>query len=161
MNLHIQTSIFGKLVRLLSHNKYFKYPDEIDPSLWKEAIQNQAAGETAEIGQSSEDSTKHGQSGSHSVHNDQALNGVSTGNVLLVAWYIPDDPEVCAELSYPIVHEMYFLNHCVDANPEPSKLAQRPEAYDRFSNVRAQLCRLHRELDICSRRARSHEGVWC
>ncbi|KAG6354495.1 hypothetical protein INS49_004512 [Diaporthe citri] len=39
MKLHMQSTIFGQLVRWVSRNGTFKYPDEIDLSLWKSAVQ--------------------------------------------------------------------------------------------------------------------------
>ncbi|KAF4964023.1 hypothetical protein FSARC_8021 [Fusarium sarcochroum] len=42
MQLHIESTIFGQLVRLLSDHKVFQYPDEINPSLWQKAVQQAA-----------------------------------------------------------------------------------------------------------------------
>lgn len=44
--------MFGRLVRLLSSGEAFQYPDEIDPSLWKKAVQQDI---TPENSQSSND----------------------------------------------------------------------------------------------------------
>ena len=87
--------MFGQLVRLLSKGKALQYPDEIDPSLWKMAVQH----DTPEHPQNSSDSTgdeeqKTECDGSISPERQILDERIGSQNVLLVGWYGPDDPEV-------------------------------------------------------------------
>lgn len=43
-------SAFGQIVRLASGNKYFQYPDEKNPELWKQAIDEKKSGYLAHHG---------------------------------------------------------------------------------------------------------------
>jgi hypothetical protein len=42
MNDHFRDTVFGQAVRLLSGNRLLKFPDELDPTLWKQCIQRDA-----------------------------------------------------------------------------------------------------------------------
>ncbi|KAK8068657.1 MFS general substrate transporter [Apiospora saccharicola] len=88
-SLHLQSTMFGQLMRLASGNRLFKYPDEIDPSLWKQAVQ---PNESVQSDQSREPSTPSNKEDlpdhvSPNEHPD------GSGDVVLVDWYGPDDPE--------------------------------------------------------------------
>lgn len=89
MAFRFHTTTFGQLVRLLSGNKVFQYPDEIDPLLWKRFLR--------------QDAFKH-MNGSHNGSNKmEAMEDGAPENtvlhdgeqeILLVEWYGLDDPEV-------------------------------------------------------------------
>ena len=71
-----QTAVFGQLVRWMSRGKAFRYPDEIDASLWEKAA-------TPDASRASSD--------------EEAQDGSPGGSdVLVVGWYGPGDPEVRA-----------------------------------------------------------------
>jgi hypothetical protein len=82
MKLHIQSTIFGQLVRLVSCNKIFRYPDEIDPSLWQKAVER--------------DNSQHLQQRTEKIAHvdkqEQEIGGSS--EALVITWYGPEDPEV-------------------------------------------------------------------
>ncbi|UKZ53521.1 hypothetical protein TrVGV298_007313 [Trichoderma virens] len=89
MAFQFHTTTFGQLVRFISGNKLFKYPDEVDPSLWKR-FRRQDASEHAD------------RSCRGPIKNEANENGVLPNTVvihngdkeiLLVEWYGPDDPE--------------------------------------------------------------------
>jgi DHA1 family multidrug resistance protein-like MFS transporter len=73
MELHLESTIFGQLVRLLSRGKLLRYPDEIDPSLWEKAVSRDSPDNSNGEREKEEDDGR---------------------SVLLVGWYGPDDPEV-------------------------------------------------------------------
>ncbi|KAF3059852.1 Caffeine resistance protein 5 [Daldinia childiae] len=88
MATQIRDTQFGHLVRFLSRNKVFRYPDEIDPSLWKRPLQGDT--DPAPILPAEQANETHGvdkQSPNtpHVGENDQEFN--------LIDWYGPDDPE--------------------------------------------------------------------
>ncbi|KAK6852223.1 major facilitator superfamily domain-containing protein [Apiospora arundinis] len=86
MALHLQTTIFGQLVRLISHGRRFQYPDERDPALWKGAVQENGSARA----KSEERNDARLTVGSHDP--DFKTNGYENG-VLIIGWYGPDDPE--------------------------------------------------------------------
>lgn len=93
MASRFNSTIFGQLLRLLSGNRLFQYSDEIDPSLWKTAIQPGTA-QASLLGEGIDSAEK---ADSHivglrndGIEHDQAI--------LLVYWYSSDDPEVCPAL---------------------------------------------------------------
>ncbi|KAL4954121.1 major facilitator superfamily domain-containing protein [Aspergillus filifer] len=67
-----QSTVFGQLVRLLSGNRFPKYPDEIDPSLWLRSCQQDAIA---------------------SMKSPENLEKGNEPDVLVVGWNGPDDPE--------------------------------------------------------------------
>lgn len=103
----MQSAIFGQLVRRVSRNGMFKYPDEINPTLWKSAVQRRLSQELQQSDQAQEPERISGQiDGSEKrMHEGEALNEdvekiansalPSDGHdgVLVVGWYGPDDPE--------------------------------------------------------------------
>ncbi|KAI1322376.1 major facilitator superfamily domain-containing protein [Xylariaceae sp. FL0255] len=111
MELHIESTIFGQLVRLVLGKKYgFQYPDEIDPSLWKVAV-------------SQHDSALHEDSKEDAML-DKAERGTRLQNaaddrlnILVVGWYGPDDPENPqnwpSALKHLVAFEMCILNFAV------------------------------------------------
>lgn len=106
MAWRLHTSVFGQILRLVSKNKLFRYPDEIDPALWKKAILQ----DTMEYGQertsnaisaSSRDDEEKNSSAQRSTTQDDhytvssiAKDLNSNHETLLVGWYGSDDPEV-------------------------------------------------------------------
>lgn len=111
MSLRFQTTTFSRLVRAISRGTKLRYPDEIDPSLWKVAIGRHTL----------DDQLKHTQgtspNGSASIDSD-VVEGVpdkelsasemdgeawkkekseSDRSVVIVDWYGPDDPEVSGQ----------------------------------------------------------------
>lgn len=107
MEFHMQSAIFGQLVRWMSRNGMFKYPDEIDPSLWKSAVQRNSSQELQQSCQSRgperisgqidrpEGRIQKGEALSQDVEKDAQSTLPSDGHdgVLVVGWYGPDDPE--------------------------------------------------------------------
>lgn len=85
-----RTTAFGQLVRLVSRGRLFRYPDEVDPSLWKKAIEQDIVSHSTSPGElsgpekniASQDVVLQGES------------GMQNQSVLLVGWYGDDDPEV-------------------------------------------------------------------
>lgn len=98
---------FSTLVRLVSGKKLFRFPDEINPSLWKKSIQTQApidspTSSTEGVETSLPQATLQGL---HDVRDKEidnlplpldAINHtVEDGkDIFLIDWYGPDDPEV-------------------------------------------------------------------
>ncbi|TVY91629.1 Caffeine resistance protein [Lachnellula willkommii] len=123
MAWHLQGTIFGQAMRLVSGNKFFRYPDEIDPSLWKKAIQNDTPDETPEqSGVVAADSEKgmDREAQSSSSQNQELQDDtekVSKKDVLLVGWYGPHDPENPqnwpVSLRHTIIAQMCLLNFSV------------------------------------------------
>ncbi|KAK8117412.1 uncharacterized protein PG998_005693 [Apiospora kogelbergensis] len=111
MTLHLHTTAFGQLVRLVSRRRIFQYPDERNPALWKDAVQ--------ETGPALVDATE-GQS-----HDAAALGSHGPGSktahdehkVLIVGWYGPDDPENPQNwpvgLKHSIAFQLCLLNFAV------------------------------------------------
>lgn len=80
MATQFRDTAFGRLVRLASSNRLLRYPDEIDPTLWKRFLPSEKAN-----GLSAEASTADG------TIRDLVEGGM---DIYLVDWYGPDDPEV-------------------------------------------------------------------
>lgn len=89
MAFRFHTTTFGQLVRLLSRNKVFQYPDEIDPLLWKRLFRQDALEHMDGSGRepSKNETTEDGIPQNTAFHDGEQ-------EVLLVEWYGPDDPEV-------------------------------------------------------------------
>lgn len=88
MQFHIQSTVFGQFVRLTSRNKVFRYPDEIDPSLWEKAVrQDTQSPQPEQALRPVYDRTE---------EEKQKSTGVADGasDILVVGWYGPADPEV-------------------------------------------------------------------
>lgn len=111
---------FGKLVRLVTKNKSFQYPEEKDPSLWTRLIDERKSGNLAHHGDTSppeegdepeglggvrtreeKDRTDSADSSKTRVPSQDGVNQVSGvkvdpekgKDVHLVSWYGPDDSE--------------------------------------------------------------------
>jgi MFS transporter, DHA1 family, multidrug resistance protein len=97
---HIQGTTSGQLVRLISGNKIFQYPDEVDPSLWKKAIQQETAQPSQQIVQ--HNSGPADKAGQYHLTQEQQTGGAFGGSdVLVITWYGQDDPEVRSLPSLP------------------------------------------------------------
>lgn len=107
MELHMQSTIFGQLLRWISRKAIYKYPDEIDPSLWKSSVHQVASQEFQQSQQSQEPEHTNGHTNKSEtgIQKDGTRNGDiekdtismpprdSSHDVLVVGWYGPDDPE--------------------------------------------------------------------
>lgn len=119
VDLHVQSTIFGKLMRLVSRNKVFQYPDEVDPSSWKNAIQEDPTQLPRQTSPSTVDlvkaSGKEAQNGA--VHEQQQARKREKCDVTIVGWYGPDDPENPQNwpnrLKHLITFQMCILNFAV------------------------------------------------
>jgi DHA1 family multidrug resistance protein-like MFS transporter len=87
---------FGHFVRFLSNDNLFRYPDEIDPLLWKKRISTKSEEQSGEI-------EKPGRSddSNDTAPNDLNLQGPNVDRIVedgediyLVDWSGTDDPEV-------------------------------------------------------------------
>lgn len=112
----------GQLIRLLSRKKLLRYPDEVDPALWKIFTHQQSS--TEELVGSSDDvaveaappaqrggddpekNADYGRRSSAQVKTDEASHDPLKGTLssqraddgqdfYIVDWYGPGDPEVC------------------------------------------------------------------
>lgn len=139
MALQFHTTIFGQLVRLLSGSKLFRYPDEIDPSIWNKSVQRDASPPSTSPGEQAE-SSKESDTPDVALQNHAVEDGRDT---LLVSWYGPDDPEVCTPDDSTDFKSLTQIT-------ESPELACRVKGRDRFPNVYPQLCRLHCQFHLCS-----------
>lgn len=103
MSFQFHTTTFGQLVRLLSGNRVLRYPDEIDPVLWKRFLR--------------QDTLEHTNvSGREPSKDEVAEDGIPQNTVLrdddqeilLVEWYGQDDPEVSHFIYY--LYDIYLKN---------------------------------------------------
>ena len=90
---------FCHLVRLLSGNKLFRYPDENDPSLWEKSVfwkdttsgQTEPGQQSSGVGRSEELETWD----QIDLRQPSLNHTIEEGkDVYLIDWYGPDDPEV-------------------------------------------------------------------
>ena len=97
MGTQVHSTIFGQLLRMLSGNTIFQYPDEIDPSLWKKAIQHDTTSTASPPRQQPEAYPKETDSGNNLSQSFvlEEAHGVQDDS-LVVDWYGPDDPEASA-----------------------------------------------------------------
>lgn len=118
MNQYFRDTVFGQVVRLASRNNFLKFPDEQDPTLWKQCVQKHAAGTSltfqvqgeangskdrtaADVSDGGEKGQDQGTDmtstpGSAQRHNSSQRSNLThekTG-AQLVDWYGPDDAEV-------------------------------------------------------------------
>jgi DHA1 family multidrug resistance protein-like MFS transporter len=118
MNDHFRDTVFGQLVRLFSGKILPKFPNELDPNLWKQCVQQDATPPSSISGlHSSPSEPSHqayaeasggGEKGekqiddvasAHGSGNDQNYDQDNPSHekskdVILVGWYGPDDQEV-------------------------------------------------------------------
>lgn len=94
MQDHVRDTVFGHSIRLTSGNKLLKFPDEMDPSLWKESAQRGTHGDLEKQRKlSSSGNTAMDDSDNQNL--DRADPGAENGkDIYLVDWYGPDDLEV-------------------------------------------------------------------
>ncbi|GAB7350827.1 hypothetical protein MBLNU459_g1361t1 [Dothideomycetes sp. NU459] len=109
----------GQLIRWVSGNKWLQYPEEKDPSIWKNFIDKEKSGNMAMYGaaeppndeEKNEEQQQNGSSPSHEnrrsdssgtlAGNDQEYNQMSGKpvdpekgkNIDMVSWYGPEDPD--------------------------------------------------------------------
>jgi DHA1 family multidrug resistance protein-like MFS transporter len=113
----IRDTLFGHLLRLISHGKILPYEEDRDPSLWKRYVDTEKSGRVAHHGHTGEEEIEDQQQavddtrtprdsrgssstrvGSHEgVRNE--VNGVRVDpekgkDVTIVTWLSEDDPEV-------------------------------------------------------------------
>lgn len=93
MTFRLHSTIFGKLLRLLSQRKLLQYPDEIDPSLWKKALRRDVEERTDMSSGMLDEEANNGASPHSQLAQHDGQHG-SGQDILLVDWYGPDDPEV-------------------------------------------------------------------
>lgn len=98
MATQFRDTTFGHIVRFASNNRLLKYPDEIDPTLWKKSLQGQDASssETANGSSVEKASNSRGDAldGTNLGSSDPAHIPEGGRDIYLVDWYGPDDPEV-------------------------------------------------------------------
>lgn len=162
MTLHLQSTIFGQFVRMISRNGKFKYPDEIDPFLWKTAFQQDHSQELDPSQQSRErqhtggpvdgsgvGKNSHGASSEDVEKKRRSIPPTSNfSDVVVVGWYGSDDPEAshlaASNMTGNLVHATNSLEYCTES-PE---LAYQIETFHRFPDVYSQLRRVHRKLHL-------------
>ena len=96
MTTQFRDTQFGHLVRFLSHRTLFRYPDEANPSLWKESVSHK--GDTfAQPNGGGNSSVEKLRTQSDSPQDASLGCVVERGkDIVLVDWYGPEDPEVIA-----------------------------------------------------------------
>lgn len=173
MKLHMQSTIFGQLVRWVSRNGKFKYPDEIDPSLWKNAVQQTPSQEPQHLQPSQQteepertnghiDESENGTQKGEALNGDVEKNGQSTPpkdgphDVLVVGWYGPDDPEASDSAILNRAFNSVLVSDTLESGTESTELAWQTETPHHSANVYSQLCRIHRKFDLRARRGEPH-----
>ena len=83
MTVQLRDTQFAWLVRLLSNNRWLRYPDETDPRLADtfRASEQQISAEEGEA--------------THESSDPEKVTRLPEEQVYLVDWYSPQDPEVC------------------------------------------------------------------
>src|SRR3954467_15105581 len=95
MNAHFRDTVFGQMIRLLSQNRFLKFPDELDRSLSERCTRN--SGSTTQ--------SLRIESGNIGEHDKVVEEGDAGGkaeagkSVCLVDWYDLNDPEVSFHLT--------------------------------------------------------------
>ncbi|KAG8169828.1 hypothetical protein KVR01_000573 [Diaporthe batatas] len=89
MATQIRDTAFGQLVRRLSNNRWLRYPDEVDPTLWEKHLRDR---------EFTRDEKPNGTDASsprpeRSIAGDVTRSVEDGQDVFLVDWYGPDDPE--------------------------------------------------------------------
>jgi DHA1 family multidrug resistance protein-like MFS transporter len=137
MDLHLQSTIFGQIVRIVSRNGKLKYPDEIDPSLWKGALQGDPSQEPHQSQQSCERQHPDGQTdgpekgmqtyGAQSGDIERSGQLISpTANpsdVVVVGWYGPDDPEASDFTASNVTYCFVPMTNSLECRTESTELA--------------------------------------
>jgi hypothetical protein len=140
MTVQFRDTQFGHLVRLLSGNRVFCYPDEVDPSLCKKFINsnierpqhndleaiNATNNPERDIAQHSD-----GQDPDRdALRPEKALTGGQ--DAFLVSWYDQDDPEVCIVI--------VASSKSLTCSTESSKLVTKLETARGTSDLHSELC---------------------
>ncbi|KAF9695857.1 hypothetical protein EKO04_006252 [Ascochyta lentis] len=109
----IRDSPFGHIVRLVTRNKYFQYPEEKDPNLWKKYVNQEKSGYAAHHGDTSPPKEEveelqqargvRDREGSESSHTEVGedynhASGVRVDqekgkDLHVIDWFGPDDPQ--------------------------------------------------------------------
>jgi DHA1 family multidrug resistance protein-like MFS transporter len=86
MTSHFRDTVFGQFVRLITRKGLLKFPDELDPTLWKQCVQSEMNVSSSIFGEFCDlaDSRDH-------VGNLRHKKSIV---LYLVDWYGPDDEEV-------------------------------------------------------------------
>ena len=114
----IRESAFGQIVRLITRNKVFRYPEEKDLSIWEKYINQEKSRNMAVHGSTQPfedpekdmtvDTPQSPESSSSTIAEDgatkQPVDPEKGRDVTIVDWYGPDDPEV----SLPFYHVEFF-----------------------------------------------------
>lgn len=94
MATQLRDTAFGQLVRRLSNNRWFRYPDELDPTLWEKHLRDRESTTDEKHNGSSPDGTDASLPGPEGGSAGDGTRSVEDGqDVYLVDWYGPDDPE--------------------------------------------------------------------
>ncbi|KAF2100720.1 MFS general substrate transporter [Rhizodiscina lignyota] len=104
MSEHMRDTVFGQVVRLLSRNRLLKFPDELDPTLWKQCLQEDSTTSEEQKGLTGTSNwTTTGESGNTAEAQSPAFTNENLDHVkpsnekvtdaVLVDWYGPDDQE--------------------------------------------------------------------
>ncbi|KAL9610745.1 MAG: hypothetical protein Q9167_004564 [Letrouitia subvulpina] len=94
MTTQFRDTQFGHLVRFLSGHKLFRYPDEIDPSLWKKSLQQDTSSTSSRSPERPNASEKESDTPDGDLRDLNTKHVVEDGkDIHLVDWYGPDDPE--------------------------------------------------------------------
>lgn len=169
----MQSTIFGQIVRWVARNGIFKYPDEIDPYLWKSAIQRRPSQELQQSRQSREPEriSGHIDGPERKMQKAEALNEdvekmeqstmprYGPQDVLVVGWYGPDDPEASDPDGPNMTCSLVPVADTLGSRAESPELAQQLETSYRFPDVCSQLCSVHRKFDLRTGRGESHGRV--
>lgn len=101
MELKLHGTIFAQLMRLVSGKRWCRYPDEIDPSLWKKAMRQDTPEQSnlsVDVSNKEVQNEKDPEAQNGVLQNEKLQQGVRDNNgkreIFLVDWYGPDDPEV-------------------------------------------------------------------
>ncbi|KAK6952808.1 hypothetical protein Daesc_005102 [Daldinia eschscholtzii] len=89
MATQIRDTQFGHLVRFLSRNKLFPFPDEVDSSLWKTSLPGHTGPPLKSPTEQANDTQ-----GVVVQDSDADQTIIDDRNFYVVDWYGPDDPEV-------------------------------------------------------------------
>lgn len=177
MNDHFRDTVFGQVVRLFSRNRLLKFPDELDPTLWKQCVQKDTTAAsstfeehdglarskdhtTADRSDGGEKGQQHGTdlTSTSDSGDTQALyqgnpSHEKTKVVCLVDWYGPDDQEV----SYPTIaiSVLTMLTHA----EESAELVGETQGVDNLSDMHPELWDLYWQLHLHAWRAKYHGRI--
>jgi hypothetical protein len=126
----IRDSPFGHIVRLVTRNKVFQYPEERDPSLWKKYVSQEKSGYmahhgTAEAPEEESDELRNARGIRERESDEETQVGEDVNEASgvridpekgrdkhVVDWYGPDDPAVRLLLSRRCAHRILTKCHC-------------------------------------------------